>query len=163
MILYYTDTNGNIWANPKDASSMSEYLPPYWGEIPLPQHKNIADVVLTTDGTYYTFYNNDGTVNQAKEDAKYVEDTLKEKEAAVTSAIDAIQVQYAVDSVVYMFSGHLEAQNRIAVALAKIKGNTNKKQNWFTANAEKVLLSYTDLEAILVLIDTEMEAILESV
>jgi len=115
-----------------------------------------------SNGDYFRWYNQDGTGNLAKIQAEDEANALKEGEANITAAINDILVTYKVKGTDYQFSGKLEAQNRIAVALMKTTGNANKSQNWFTADGQKVKLKNTDLTNILALIDVQMEATLEA-
>ena len=155
MILYYTQ-NGQLHANPIKIIGKIEHVSPIWNEKPLPQHKNISDVALTSEGGFYTFYNNDGTVNQVKEDEKNAEDALAQGEEALIAAIDAITVTYNGNT----FSGSFTAQERMTVAITKLTGKLDTKtQNWFTVESKKIKLTKDDLINILDLIEPLMEAI----
>lgn len=86
--------------------------------------------------------------------------TMEANKASMTLEINAIEVEYKVKSVLHKFSGSLEAQNNMNVAMTKLTGKSgNKKQNWFTTTGEKVKLNRANFEDLLDMIEPLMEAI----
>ena len=112
-----------------------------------------------TNGEYFRWYIFDGTPNTAKIKAEDDAKALADAEKNIVNAVDSIVVEYRVGGTLYNFSGSLEAQNRLAVALLKSNGNAAKKQNWFTIDSQRVQLTNIDLTAILALVDEQMEII----
>ena len=65
---YYTNTdNTQVYAEPADRMieelGLVEYTNPVWQGKHLPQHKNLSQLQTKEDGTFYEFYNADGTAD----------------------------------------------------------------------------------------------------
>ena len=65
---YYTNSdNTEIYAEPTEmmitALNLSEYYAPVWQGKYLPEHENLSQVQTKEDGTFYEFYNADGTAD----------------------------------------------------------------------------------------------------
>ena len=98
---YYNDTNGNLYANPSNLEGLVEVESAVREDgTLLPKHKNLSLVQIKEDGTYYTYYNQDGTADLAKELLEDKANTLQAMESAIQEYIDSQAKNRGYDSIV---------------------------------------------------------------
>ena len=81
---YYTDINNNLYANPSNLDGLVEVESAVREDgTLLPKHKNLSGLDTYEDGTYATYYNQDGTI-----------DTVKEAKLAKATTLSDINLWY---------------------------------------------------------------------
>ena len=98
---YYNDTNGNLYANPSNLEGLVEVESAVREDgTLLPKHKNLSLVQTKEDGSYYTYYNQDGTPDTAKIMLEDKANTLQAMESAIQEYIDSQAKNRGYDSIV---------------------------------------------------------------
>ena len=98
---YYKDTNGNLYANPSNLEGLVEVESAVRADgTLLPKHKNLSLVQTKEDGSYYTYYNVDGTPDTAKIMLEDKANTLQAMESAIQEYIDSQAKNRGYDGIV---------------------------------------------------------------
>ena len=90
---YYTDTNGSLYANPSNLEGLVEVESAVRADgTLLPKHKSLSDLEVKEDGSYYKYYNQDGTADLVKEQAENEAQALADWKASRAEAVANIVV-----------------------------------------------------------------------
>ena len=146
---YYTDTNGNLYANPTNLDGLVEVESAVREDgTLLPKHKNLSLVQTKEDGSYYEFYNLDGKPDLVK--IAEVEATVQAQKAkqAKLEALATITVTTTAGNV---FDGDDTARSDMMAAIqaSEILGITSS--NWKLADNSWKIIELVELKEALAL------------
>ena len=142
---YYIDTNGNIYANPINLDGLVEVTNPTREDGTLfPKHKNLSLVQTKEDGSYYYYYNQDGTPDVSK---------IAELEATQAREAFKAQRQEAVDNLEVTYEGTIYqgdevSQGRMSRAILALPDDTTTTL-WIAKDNTPMQLTRVDLSSIL--------------
>jgi hypothetical protein len=142
---YYTDINGNLYANPSNLEGLVEVESAVRADgTLLPKHKNLSLVQTKEDGSYYTYYNQDGTADVSK---------IAELEATQAREAFKAQRQEAVDNLEVTYEGTIYqgdevSQGRMSRAILALPDDTTTTL-WIAKDNTPMQLTKVDLSSIL--------------
>ena len=102
---YFTNNNNEIFAYDNEQISqgygqdLTELESPIWNGSILIGHKNINQVETKEDGSYATYYNEDGTIDWELETKEQIEKARGDIETEIVKELDRIAKQYRYDDI----------------------------------------------------------------
>ena len=141
---YYKDTNGNLYANPSNLEGLVEVESAVRADgTLLPKHKNLSLVQTKEDGSYYYYYNQDGTPDVSK---------IAELEATQAREAFKAQRQEAVDNLEVTYEGTIYqgdevSQGRMSRAILALPDDTTTTL-WIAKDNTPMQLTRVDLSSI---------------
>ena len=103
---YFKNNNNEIYAYDNEqvqqgyGKDMEELLSPIFNGKVLIGHKNISQVELKPDGSYATYYNEDGTINTELELAHDTKNLLQSIESSIQGMLDDKAKEFGYDNIV---------------------------------------------------------------
>ena len=142
---YYTDINGNLYANPTNLDGLVEVESTVREDgTLLPKHKNLSLVQTKEDGSYYTYYNQDGTPDVPKIAELEATQAREAFKAQRQEAVDNLEVTY--EDIIYQ--GDEVSQGRMSRAILALPDDTTTTL-WIAKDNTPVQLTKVDLSSIL--------------
>ena len=152
---YYKDTNGNLYANPSKLDGLveAESAVREDGTL-LPKHKNLSLVQTKEDGSYYTYYNQDGTADLAKELLEDKANTLQAMESAIQEYIDSQAKNRGYDSIVSAcsYAGYTNEFQTEAVSLGVWRSAVWTKAYQVQADVEAVTIPMPTVDELIAML-----------
>jgi hypothetical protein len=94
--MYYLDKQGEPYYKPSKEQiltlELEEMTSPIWESKALLLHQNIGVVAKKEDGSYYEYYNIDGTPDLNREQKELIEKTKTEKNTPILAEIQALEM-----------------------------------------------------------------------
>ena len=146
---YYKDTNGNLYANPSNLDGLVEVESAVRADgTLLPKHKNLSLVQTKEDGSYYEFYNLEGTPDLVK--IAEVEATVQ-AQVAKQAKLEALATLTVTTTAGNEFDGDDVARSDMMAAkqASEILGITSS--NWKLADNSWKLIELSELKEALAL------------
>ena len=138
---YYIDTNNNLYANPTNLDGLVEVESAVRADgTLLPKHKNLSLVQTKEDGSYYEFYNEEGTPDLVK--IAEVEATAQAQEAK-QAKLEALATLTVTTTAGNEFDGDETSQTRMTRAIS-VMGDTDSI-TWVLANNISTMVSKAEL------------------
>ena len=142
---YYTDTNGNLYANPTNLDGLVEVTNPVREDgTLLPKHENLGTVETKEDGSYYGYYLQDGTPDVSKIAELEATQAREAFKAQRQEAVDNLEVTY--EDIIYQ--GDEVSQGRMSRAILALPDDTTTTL-WIAKDNTPVQLTKGDLSIIL--------------
>ena len=142
---YYTDINGNLYANPTNLDGLVEIESTVREDgTLLPKHKNLSLVQTKEDGSYYTYYNHDGTPDVPKIAELEATQAREAFKAQRQEAVDNLEVTY--EDIIYQ--GDEVSQGRMSRAILALPDDTTTTL-WIAKDNTPMQLTKVDLSSIL--------------